>query len=228
MNIDMGLTVSKKLQTAGFHYGQMELIHRRQPKEKGKPKLTTLSLYHLEQGTIAMIDAMSDVLAMGIFIVGGKAAGKVGAPAADKGVGFAADKLGRLTKWVKANRADAKVEVHLNADGKIEKLRAIGGKPAFEIETVNASGGSGKAMTKPLEVVPGAEAQTVGVKPAAPAGGAKPAPAQPAAGGGGTKPPANKQGGDVVPITKAKGWKGSKAQKDKMNKRQGGQGQGRV
>lgn len=140
MNVDMTIATVGKMATAGRHYAMMEMIHRRQPQEKGKEKLTQLSLYHLEVGTRYLIDAMSDLLAQGVFIIGGKLGQKVAGKAAGK------------IKQVK-DRKKAKLELTIQ-DGKIVKIRAIKGKNIIEIQTQKpipveapvkaAAGGSGK------------------------------------------------------------------------------------
>ena len=121
MNVDMSIATIGKMATAGRHFAQMEMIHRRNPKEKGKEKLTSLSLYHLEVGTRYLIDAMSDLLAQGVFILGGK----LGQAAAGKAAG--------KYKQVK-DRKQAKLELTIQ-DGKITKIRAIRGKNIIEIQT---------------------------------------------------------------------------------------------
>jgi len=121
MNVDMSIATVKKMATAGRHFAQMEMIHRRSPKEKGKEKLTSLSLYHLEVGTRYLIDAMSDLLAQGVFIAGGKLGQKIGGKAAAK------------IKQVK-DRKQAKLELTIK-DGQIVKIRAIRGKNIIEIQT---------------------------------------------------------------------------------------------
>jgi|GEM_PF-6862099 len=121
MNVDMSIATASKMATAGRHFAQMEMIHRRQPQEKGKEKLTQLSLYHLEVGTRYLIDAMSDLIAQGVFIVGGKLGQKV------------AGKTAAKIKQVK-DRKKAKLELTIQ-DGKIVKIRAIRGKNIIEIQT---------------------------------------------------------------------------------------------
>ncbi|MBN1211615.1 MAG: hypothetical protein JXA92_03480 [candidate division Zixibacteria bacterium] len=121
MNVDMGIATAGKMATAGRHFAMMEKIHRRQPQEKGKEKLTQLSLYHLEVGTRYLIDAMSDLIAQGVFIVGGKLGQKVAGKATSK------------IKQVK-DRNKAKLELTIQ-DGKIVKIRAIKGKNIIEIQT---------------------------------------------------------------------------------------------
>jgi hypothetical protein len=193
-NIDLGLTTCKNLETAGYHFGQMELIHRREPKEKPKKKLTTLSQYHLELGTHYLILAMADLLALGVFMGAGAAASKTGGG------------LARLARNAKATRNQAKIEAFIK-DGKVEKFRTIKGSNQFEIETVNPAGGAGKGTSKPVNTlnIPGSN-KTVTPKPDL---------AKPGASGGGTAQPAGgavkpgsrtvpKQDPDVVPKSKVK------------------------
>ncbi len=134
MNVDMSIATIDKMATAGRHFAQMEMIHRRQPKEKGKQKLTQLSLYHLEVGTRYLIDAMSDLLAQGVFILGGSLGKKVAGKAASK------------IKEVK-DRNKAKLELTVE-NGQVTKIRAIKGTNIIEVQ-----------IQKPLPVEPPAPAK---------------------------------------------------------------------
>ncbi|MFZ5979820.1 MAG: hypothetical protein ACOYVF_04245 [Candidatus Zixiibacteriota bacterium] len=142
MSVDMSIATVSKMATAGRHFAQMEMIHRRNPKEKGKEKLTSLSLYHLEVGTRYLIDAMSDLIAQGVFVAGGK----LGQAAAGKAAG--------KIKQIK-DRRQAKLELTIKND-QITKVRAIHGKNIIEVQTQKpvpleppaASAGAGKAGGK--------------------------------------------------------------------------------
>lgn len=135
MNVDMSIATLDKMATAGRHFAQMEMIHRRQPKEKGKQKLTQLSLYHLEVGTRYLIDAMSDLLAQGVFILGGSLGKKVAGKAASK------------IKEIK-DRNKAKLELTVE-NGQVTKIRAIKGTNIIEVQ-----------IQKPLPVEPPAPSGT--------------------------------------------------------------------
>ncbi len=121
MNVDMGIATMKKMNEAGRHFSQMEMIHRRSPGEKGKVVLSSLSKYHLRLGSLALIDAMAEVVAMGVFIVGGKIGQK------------AAGAVGTRIK-VAQERAQAKVELHIEGDA-VAKVRAIKGTKLVEVQT---------------------------------------------------------------------------------------------
>lgn len=118
MDIDMGITTLSKMAEAGRHFSMMEKIHRRSPHEKGKEKLTKLSLYHLELGTRSLIEAMAELAAMGIFIVGQKLGQKLAGP---------------IAKYVTTVRERAKLEIHIE-NGKCTKVRSTDGKKIVEIE----------------------------------------------------------------------------------------------
>ncbi|UCF64278.1 MAG: hypothetical protein JSW33_00180 [bacterium] len=118
MDIDMGITTLSKMAEAGRHFAMMEKIHRRSPQEKGKEKLTKLSLYHLELGTRSLIDAMAELAAMGIFIAGQKLGQKLASP---------------IAKYVTTVRERAKLEIHVE-NGKCTKVRSVDGKKVIEIE----------------------------------------------------------------------------------------------
>jgi hypothetical protein len=119
MNVDMTLATMKNMTTAGRHFVKMEIIHRRTPKEKGKKELSELSRYHLEAGTRALIEAISDACALGIFV----AAGKLGQTAA-----------GRVGKYVRAKRGEAALELYLRGEA-IEKIRSTKGEKVIEVQT---------------------------------------------------------------------------------------------
>jgi hypothetical protein len=118
MGVDMGLAMMKKMNLAGSHFVKMETIHRRTPQEKGKEKLSELSKFHLEKGTLALIDAMSDAFALGFFV----AAGKLGQKAS-----------GTIGKYLCANRNDARLEIHLEGDALV-KVRTRQGKTSVEVQ----------------------------------------------------------------------------------------------
>ena len=133
MDVDMGIATLQKLAVAGRHYGMMEKIHRKSPHEKGKEKLTKLSLRHLELGTRSLIDAMAELAAMGLFVVGGKAGEKLGGPVA---------------KYVTKVREKARLEVHIE-NGKCVKVRAVRGEKIIEIEAHPAEATKGIERTTP-------------------------------------------------------------------------------
>jgi hypothetical protein len=116
LGIDMGIVTIKNMMIAGQHYAKMEMIHRRSPKEKGKDKLSQLSLYHLEVGTHYLIQAISELAAMGIFIAGGVVGSKLAG------------------KFMLKPRGEAKLEFKVQAD-KITEVRAIKETTKIEIET---------------------------------------------------------------------------------------------
>ncbi|MDX1739980.1 MAG: hypothetical protein R3178_01755, partial [Rhodothermales bacterium] len=145
MDIDMGIATAAKMAEAGRHFGQMEMIHRRSPKEKGKQQLTLLSKYHLEMGTRAMIAAMAEVIAMGVFMAGGKAGQRVAGRVAKHG-GAAYNKL---SKYLKTRRQDARVEITLQGDA-IAKIRATKGTKTVEVQCNPTSArSSGTTRTSP-------------------------------------------------------------------------------
>jgi hypothetical protein len=109
IGFDSSIASMRKMQEAGRHFAQLEMIHRNAPKEKPKVHFTKLSQYHLEMGARALIDVIAEVCAMGVFIAGGVLG--------SKGVGA-------IGKYVRSNRNNAKVEVHIEND-KITKVRAI-------------------------------------------------------------------------------------------------------
>jgi hypothetical protein len=119
MNVDMGLATMKKMNVAGLHFVKMEMIHRRTPNEKGKVQLSELSKYHLEMGTRALVDAMSDAFALGIFV----AAGKLGQAA-----------TGTIGKYLRGSRSEARLELHIKGDA-LEKVRSTEGKNSVEVQT---------------------------------------------------------------------------------------------
>jgi len=55
-----------RLAEAGAHFNRLEEIHREKDKE---PTLTKLSEHHLAAGSVALIDAMADFIALGVCIV---------------------------------------------------------------------------------------------------------------------------------------------------------------
>ena len=116
LGIDMGIVTIKNMTIAGQHYAKMEMIHRRSPKEKGKDKLSQLSLYHLEVGTHYLILAISELATMGIFIAGGVLGSKLAG------------------KFVLKPRGEAKLEFKVQAD-KITEVRAVKETTKIEIET---------------------------------------------------------------------------------------------
>jgi len=116
LGIDMGIVTIKNMTIAGQHYAKMEMIHRRSPKEKGKEKLSQLSLYHLEVGTHYLIEAMSELAAMGIFIAGGVVGSKLAG------------------RFALKPRGEAKLEFKVQAD-KITEVRAIKETTKVEVET---------------------------------------------------------------------------------------------
>jgi hypothetical protein len=121
MNFDMGIATIKKMNEAGRHFAMVETIHRRSPNEKGKIQLTSLSRYHLHLGALALIDAMAEVIAMGVFIAGGKAGQKLASATA-----------ARIK--IAQERSKAKVEIYIENDA-ITKIRAIKGSKVVEIQT---------------------------------------------------------------------------------------------
>jgi hypothetical protein len=133
MNVDMGLTTVTKLAEAGRHFGMMEKIHRQGPKEKGKEKLTQLSLYHLELGTHALIEAMTEIFAMGFFIAAGKLGGKT------------AETIG---KYARRSRAEARIEITVQ-DGKVTQIRAVKGQATIEVQAEPVEGARGIERTTP-------------------------------------------------------------------------------
>ncbi len=83
MGFDFAFMVTQEATAAGREFVQMERLHRESGDKE--PRLTALSQSHLEAGAKALIDAMADVVSLGVVFVGGKVAGKVG-PAVKKGL----------------------------------------------------------------------------------------------------------------------------------------------
>jgi hypothetical protein len=120
MNIDLALCkIAPQLAIAGRHYGMMEKINRRSPKEKGKLVLTKLSLYHLEVGTRALIEAIAEIAALGIFMAGGKLGEVAGV---------------KMAKYIRKVRSEARIEIHIKNDV-VTKVRSIKGQKQIEVET---------------------------------------------------------------------------------------------
>ncbi len=72
MGLDFTIAALKNMEWAGFHYSRMQEIHSKTPGETPKKKLSTVSEYHLKMGTYFLVLAISDVLALGVYIIGGK------------------------------------------------------------------------------------------------------------------------------------------------------------
>ncbi|MFQ5498513.1 MAG: hypothetical protein ACE5FH_02470 [Candidatus Zixiibacteriota bacterium] len=139
MNIDMTFTTGKHMAEAGRHFAQMELIHRRGPKEKAKTKLTELSKYHLALGTHALIQGIAEIAAQGVFIA----------------AGFAGKKLaGPIAKFIKAKRSQARIEITVEG-GKIKTVKAVKGKTQIPVETTPSTHtlrGTGKKTSSGFEL----------------------------------------------------------------------------
>jgi hypothetical protein len=141
LGIDMGITTMKNMTIAGQHFAKLEMVHRTSPKEKGKDKLSQLSLYHLEVGTHYLIEAMSELAALGIFIAGGVIGSKLAGKFPLKGKG------------------EAKLEFKVQAD-KVTEVRAIKETTKIEVETqtpkakapAEGSAAKGGKGTAPKEV----------------------------------------------------------------------------
>jgi hypothetical protein len=108
--MDMGL-----LMQAGRHFAQMEQLHR-EAKDAGDPRLTRLSEAHLKAGAEALIDAMADIIVVGVLIVGQFAIAKAG-PALARGI---------------RNRAQARLKITVENDT-ATKIETI--DPMKEIKT---------------------------------------------------------------------------------------------
>jgi len=119
MDVDMALATGAKMAEAGRHFAMMEMIHRRSPKETGKQKLTSLSHYHLAVGTRALIAAIAELVALGVFIAGGKLGQKL---------------AGKLAKFRRTAKEQARLEVHVDGD-RITIVRTTKGKTTIEIQT---------------------------------------------------------------------------------------------
>jgi hypothetical protein len=65
MGLDFALVNMARLQQAGVHFNRMEEIHREKDKA---PTLTKLSEHHLTAGAAALIDAMADLIALGVYM----------------------------------------------------------------------------------------------------------------------------------------------------------------
>jgi hypothetical protein len=128
MNVDMTISHMKKFREAGYHFSKMEEVDSVAPKEKQKKHLTKLSRYHLEAGTAALLEAIAQLAAQGIFCIGIKAGQKMAGP---------------LAKYIKARRSEAKVEFHFK-DGQLVKVRATRGKETFEVQIENRKAATGK------------------------------------------------------------------------------------
>ena len=68
--LDFTLVNMARLAEAGAHFNRLEEIHREKDKD---PTLTKLSEHHLAAGAVALIDAMADFIALGVYIAGGMA-----------------------------------------------------------------------------------------------------------------------------------------------------------
>jgi len=132
MNIDMGITIMSKITTAGRHFAMMEYINRRSADEKEKQELTNLSKFHLEVRTRALIDAIAEIAAMGVFIIAGKLGEK---------------SMGKIAKHIKASRKDARIEIKIK-DGKVSEVRSTKGETNVDIETQSKPGTLGNPPQK--------------------------------------------------------------------------------
>ena len=83
MGFDFAFMVTQKATAAGREFVQMERLHRESGDKE--PRLTALSQSHLEAGAKPLIDAIADVVSLGVVFVGGKVGSKVG-PAVKKGL----------------------------------------------------------------------------------------------------------------------------------------------
>ena len=68
--LDFTLVNMARLAEAGAHFNRLEEIHREKDED---PTLTKLSEHHLAAGSVALIDAMADFIALGVYIAGGVA-----------------------------------------------------------------------------------------------------------------------------------------------------------
>jgi hypothetical protein len=126
--LDLGLMAE-----AGRHFAQMEQIGREQGEEK--PRLTALSEGHLKAGAAALLDAMADIIALGVLIVGGAAVGKFG-PALAQGV---------------KNQAKARLRLTIEKDvaTRIEPVKEMAEVKTAEPKAEGETAGLGAAETKP-------------------------------------------------------------------------------
>jgi len=149
MNIDLGMKLTEDMMEAGIHFIKMETVQRRNPKEKGKEKLTELSRFHLHQGTKALIRGMAELIAMGVFWAGAKAGGKT------------AKEIANRIKL--KSRREASLEIFVDKNGNIEKIKLLRGKKRpLEVE-VQKPGGKGQ---KPIDMPPLEESATnIGRRP---------------------------------------------------------------
>lgn len=120
MNVDFALgRIAPQLAIAGRHYGMMEKINRRSPKEKGKIVLTKLSLHHLKVGTKALIEAMAEIAVFGIFVAGGKLGEVAGV---------------KMAKYIRKIRSEARIEIHIKNDV-VTEVKSIRGQKQIDVET---------------------------------------------------------------------------------------------
>jgi hypothetical protein len=104
LGFDFAFMLTEEATAAGREFVQMEQLHRESGDKE--PKLTELSLAHLEAGSAMLIEAMADVVSMGVVVVGARTASLAGAavrkglakPASSAELKFTVDNTGTATK----------------------------------------------------------------------------------------------------------------------------------
>jgi len=156
--LDFALISMAKLAEAGAHFHRLEELSREDGKEV---KLTKLSEQHLYLGSMALIDAMADFIAMGVFIavplavVKGRALAEGLKKSADARVELKVEN-GRAVE-IKSKKSKAKIEVAVPkkpAEGTSKGLGTKDKAPdkvpeSKPIEDANAGAGEGKRAGKP-------------------------------------------------------------------------------
>ena len=118
MGVDFGLMAYRMTIVAGGHFSKMEGMFRVEPGEQPKTELTRLSLYHLKQGSSALLEVIYQAIAMGVFIAGGKLGGK----AAES-----------ISKYVKRNRSEASYELTVDSSGNISNVKSLKASTKLEV-----------------------------------------------------------------------------------------------
>jgi hypothetical protein len=152
MGVDFGLSLVNRLVEAGSHFAMMETIARKDPNNPQLEKLSSLSEFHLKKNAEALLDAMADIIALGVIAKGLKGSISI-SNVLKKGLSNPNPKI-ELTvegdQAVKIKSLEEKTSIEAPKD--INKESIIGSKAPEKAtgnpETVDAYGGKEELKSK--------------------------------------------------------------------------------